>query len=895
MPRRAVTRRTSTTLAAGLTAVGLAVSGIAGAGAASAAPATAPGDIASAAAAGDYASLVNPFVGTEDEGNAYPGATLPFGMVQLSPDNTNTYGSTSYSNEAGQVWGFSHRHVNSAGCPAAGEVLVTPSTASDPITDRQFIPITPGTESAEAGYYTATLDSGVTAELTATERTGVHRYTFPATTTANLSFNVGQTLRDAGASSIAWVDDHTLEGWVDNGGFCGGTDRKERVFFSATFDRPAAVQETWQGGTVQPALSSEVASGSNGAVAVFDTTADQTVEVEVGVSFVDVDGARANRVAELGAEGTPFDDVRAFAHEAWNEQLSVAQVEASADAQRIFYTQLYKSLLSPTIGSDVDGRYRGQDGQIHTADGWTYHQTFSLWDTYRTQAALHALLVPDTAEDIVRSMLQQRVEGGWLPRWSLGSIETNIMAGDPVSAWLAENFAYGTVPADISDELWGYLVENATTAPPEGGLGNGRLSAEYYLANGHIPYYSENDPGLGQQYEEYRHGGSATMEFSVSDAAIGAAATRLGKPEAAEFLQRGRNWQNLWNPAVELSGGFTGIVNAVRPDGSFVPVDENAQVQESGFHEGTQWQYQWMAGQDFSGLQEKMGGTEGFLDRLDYYFDLPALQAQPGVSPEHWAAGGSDYYSSIGYNPGNEPTIMNPWLYSSAGEPWKVNDVLAANLNRFPDTPGGGVGNDDLGTMSSWYVFATLGFEPIVPGSGILAFNAPRVQAATVRVGDSTLTISAPGATESTPSYIRSLSVDGVDHTATWADVDQLADGGSLVFGLTSDAAAAPTLTWGTAVADRLPSVADPASGWVPGVSPGADPGDGGADPGTPGTPGGGAGAAPAAPADGTAGGQLAATGAEPVLPLQLAALALLLGGAAVVARVLLRRRPARR
>ncbi|SIP95423.1 alpha-1,2-mannosidase, putative [Cellulosimicrobium aquatile] len=764
-----------------------------------------------AAASDDLTLEVNPFVGTESEGNAYPGATVPFGMVQLSPDNTNSYASTSYSTNAGRVWGFSHRHVNSAGCPAAGELLVTPDTSTTPRTSRSFIAIKDqkSTERASAGFYEVTLANDVRAELTATTRVGAHRYTFPASTTSHLSFNVGQTLRDAGASSVTWVDDRTLEGWVDNGGFCGGTPDKQRYFFSATFDRPVASSGTW--GTdaryVAGSTTSEVAGGNNGAVAVFDTTTDRDVEVSVGVSFVSVDGARANREAEATDEGgqVAFDTVREEARDAWNAELGRAAIDASPDQRRIFYTQLYKTLLSPTIGSDVDGRYRGMDLEVHQADGWDYYQNFSLWDTYRTQATLHALLLPERAQDIVRSMYQHRVEGGWLPRWSLGALETNIMAGDPVTPWLAENFALGTVPDDIADELWDYLVENATTTPPDDVASVGRRSTEFYAEHGHVPFYPENEGGLGGQFEEYRHGGSATLELALADASLGAAAERTGREGSQAFLDKGRNWRNLWNPDVQLSGGFQGMVNAKRPTGDFVTLPELTDVTRSGFHEGVPWQYQWMVPQDVTGLQEVMGGEGGFVERLDYYFDQPALAANPGVSPSTWAKGGSSYYTTIRYNPGNEPTIMNAWLYGYVGQPWKTNDVLAANLNRFPDTPGGGVGNDDLGTLAAWYVMASLGFEPVMPGSGILALNAPKVQAATLTTdAGATLRIDAAGANEKLPSYVAGLEVDGVAHTAAWLDVAALQDGGTLDFDLSDTSAG---LTWGTAAADRIPSV----------------------------------------------------------------------------------------
>ena len=796
-----------------------------------AAPAAAPG---AAVADGDYASLVNPFVGTESEGNAYPGATVPFGMVQLSPDNTNTYSSTSYSKDAKRVWGFSHQHINSAGCPAAGEVLVTPTTSAVPATTRAFIGLSDPdtTEKASAGYYTALLDNQVTAELTATTHVGEHRYTFPSGTPGNISFNVGETLNTAAESSVTWVDSSTLEGYVYSGGFCGGTSTTP-FFFSAHFDRPAQSFGTWgtDGAFVAGSTGSTVTSGANGAAATFDTTTDSTVEVSVGVSFVDTEGARANRIAETetgadadaGTTGTTgtnaaaaptqdtFDTIRARATDAWNTQLGRFDVTTkTADQLRVFYTQLYKSVISPTIGSDVDGRYRGMDQQVHTADGWIYYQRFSLWDTYRTLATLHALFEHDRATDIVRSMYQARVEGGWLPRWSLGSIETNVMAGDPVTPWLSENFALGTVPDDIRDQLWDYLIENATTTPPADVASLGRRSADYYLANGHVPYYPENGGGLGGQYEEYRHGGSATMEFALADASIGAAAQRTGRTaDASTFLARGTNWQRLWNPDVQLSGGFTGIVNAVDPQGAFVSAPELAPVQESGFHEGTPWNYQWMAPQDVTGLTEKMGGRDAFLTRLDYYFDMPALKANPGVSPAHWASGGSDYYSSIGYNPGNEPMLGDAWLYSYVGEPAKTNDVLAANLNRFPDSPGGGVGNDDLGTLSSWYVLASLGMEPVQPGSGIMALNAPRVTSAAIALDNgSTVSIQAPDATGDAPAYVSGVTVDGQEHTKTWLDASDLQDGATVVFSLASDATG---LTWGTAQKDWIPSVSDPA------------------------------------------------------------------------------------
>ena len=417
-------------------------------------------------------SLVNPFIGTQDSGNTFPGATVPFGMVQLSPDNG---GKAGYDHDNTRIDGFSHTHLSGVGCGALGEVRVMPTTgavaSSDP---RSFgSHYAHDTETARPGYYAVDLTKyGVRTELSATTRTGWHRYSFPPTARANVLFDVGRANMPVRSSSIQVIGDRTLEGSVQAGGFCGSSDR-HRVYFSARFDRPFAHTGTWRGGRLAPGgRQSAAGAGPNGAWVRFDTTAGRSVGLQVGISYASLGGARRNLAAE--ADGKSFDEVAGQASGRWASMLDRAKVAGgSPDGRVAFTTALYHAFLHPNVIGDVDGAYPAMDGKVRVATDHTPMGNLSLWDTFRTQNQLLELLAPEVSRDVALSILADTRAGSWLPRWSLAGSETNVMTGDSVTPFLVENWSAGLL-AGHEQEAYRALRANALRRPPARSPANGR-------------------------------------------------------------------------------------------------------------------------------------------------------------------------------------------------------------------------------------------------------------------------------------------------------------------------------------------------------------------------------------------------------------------------------------
>ncbi|MEU4222579.1 GH92 family glycosyl hydrolase, partial [Actinoplanes sp. NPDC026623] len=376
------------------------------------------------------ADLVRPFVGTQNFGNTFPGASAPFGMVQVSPD---TGGQGGYDYQQTSIYGFSQTHLSGVGCGVAGELPIMPTTGAVSSVDPEVYRSAYGhaDEQASPGYYRVGLSKyGVNAELTATARTGWQRYTFPATGAANVLFNTGKANQTVFDSEIHVVGDRTVEGRVHAGNFCAGKD-DHTVYFSASFDRPFAAYGTWRGSTRGPGNRDASGTGGNGAWVTFDASADRDVVVKVGLSYTGADGARKNLASETGGS-YDFDATRAALRTAWAQQLDAVRVDGGTEErQSAFYTALYHSLLHPNVAGDIDGRYIGFDDAVHTASGYTPYQNFSLWDTYRPQNQLLELLTPQVARDVALSVVAIGRDGGWLPRWALANSETNIMTGDP--------------------------------------------------------------------------------------------------------------------------------------------------------------------------------------------------------------------------------------------------------------------------------------------------------------------------------------------------------------------------------------------------------------------------------------------------------------------------------
>lgn len=767
---------------------------------ADAAPATAPNPATS-----DLTGLVNPYIGTENFGNTFPGASAPFGMVQVSPD---TGGQGGYDYKQSSIYGFSQTHLSGVGCGVEGELPIMPTTgAVSTVVPREYASAySHADEQATPGYYRVGLSRyGLRAELIATDRTGWQRYTFPAGQQQNVLFNTGQANMTVIDSTVHVVGDHTVEGLVHDGGFCAGHD-EHTVYFSASFDRPISSFGSWTGAALRPGVrDAATTGGANGAWVSFapgQTPADRTVVVKVGLSYTGVAGARGNLAEETGT-GFDFDATRAASNRRWNDTLHLAAVDGGThDRQVAYYTALYHASLHPNLAGDVDGRYQGFDHKVHAATDYTPRQNFSLWDTYRPQNQLLELLQPSVARDDDLSLLAIGREGGWLPRWALANSETNIMTGDPVTPTLVEAWSKGFL-AGHEAEAYALLKKNATSLPPADSQYNGRSGVDYYKRLGYIPVgltVGTDCPSHGGD-NDCAHPASATLEYSAADAALSLMARKLGHGgDARMFAQRGRWYRNLWDSSI-------GQFRPRNPDGTWLaPYDPVSGDQ--AFHEGGAYQYQWLVPQDPAGLVSLMGGKAGAQRRLDAFFSYDHLLTDPaGTARTDWISSPYDYYAKSTYNPNNEPDLLAPYVYLWAGAPAKTATVVRAAMTLFTTGPDGMTGNDDLGAMSAWYVFSSLGLYPTMSGSNFFAVSSPQFPAASVRIGahgkaqGGTLRITAPGVTD-TARYITAARVNGRASSHSWVSWNDIRHGGSLAYTVSATAG-----HWATGPKDAPPSV----------------------------------------------------------------------------------------
>ncbi|MFI6335859.1 GH92 family glycosyl hydrolase [Streptomyces sp. NPDC050535] len=736
--------------------------------------------------AGRLTDLVNPFIGTENEGNTYPGAAVPFGMVQLSPDTGHN---TGYDYSQNHVRGFSLVHLSGVGCGLGGDLPVLPTTGDVTQTDyaQYAAEFSHDDEQANPGYYKVGLKTGIDAELTATARTGVQRYTFPATDKANVLLNAGQSLHRTISTKVEILDNRTVRTAITGSGFCQDT-KPYTVYTITRFDRPFTTYGTWDGTTV----TSGSASGRDGAYVRFDTTRDRTVEATTALSYVDARGAAVNLRSEGGRS---FDAIRGAAHRAWEDRLDDVRARGGSDTlRRTFYSSLYRSFLAPNIGSDADGRYTGWDQKIHRARGFTYYQNWSLWDTYRTQSQLLSLLAPREARDMAISVIRIDEESGWLPKWGYGTVETNIMTGDPVTPFLTNAYQQGLLKG-YEERAYRALKKNADGVPPADSPAVGREANREYLADGYAPYIAGR-PHVKPGDSDYDHGASATLEYALSDAMLGAMAGDLGHAaDAARYAARAQNYREIYDSS-------TGFFRARDASGAFTgPADP---ALSEGFHEGTSWQYQWLVPQDLPGMVDLIGGRQAANDRLDSFFAYGKLVEDPArTAREVWVNGPYEYYNADKYNPQNEPDLIAPYTYLSTGQPWKTTDVVHAALTLFTDAPTGMTGNDDLGTMSAWNVLSSIGIFPVQPGYDTWGLSTPVFERVDLTLDRryyprGTLTVTAPGTSEE-DRYIQSARVDGSSYGRTYLTTDALRRLSSLAFTVGSEPSG-----WGTS-ADAAP------------------------------------------------------------------------------------------
>ncbi|MGW1325395.1 GH92 family glycosyl hydrolase [Streptomyces antibioticus] len=790
-----------------------------------AAPAAPPGLV------DDPAAYVDPLIGTKNGGNVFPGAVTPFGMFSFSPENTRgdatrTAAPGGYHYDATRIRGFSLTHMSGTGCaggsgdipffPYAGEVSSSPaSDTKDAVYASDF---SHADEKAEPGHYKVGLASGVTADLTATARTGSARFTYPEGKPASLLIRTANSEVGSTDSTVT-IDPatRTVSGSVTSGNFCGYLDPEGRrsyytLHFTARFDRAFKATGTWQDDKLTP--GSTRASGGTGGFAnggrpvagkgaggyVEFAPGSGPVNVKVGISYVSQAGAAANLAAENPSHRT-FDQIKDAARRAWRDRLDAVRVGGGTDAERTtFYTALYHALLHPNVISDADRRYRGSDDKVHTVPRGHRAQygTFSGWDVYRNQVQLLTLLDPRTGSDIAQSLYElARQNGGIWDRWLHGAGGTHVMNGDPSAPALAGIHAFGGTDFDLRGALDSLL--KAATVPTEKDLSPAgkpvlsvgqRPSLDKYLKLHYMPSVSNAWGGAAE-----------TLEMSGADFALSQLAAAAGKKKTADdFARRSQWWQNNFNIAADPGGGY--IANR-KADGSwvtgFTPATGN------GFVEGTAAQYTWMVQHNPAGLFAAMGGRDQAVARLDAFFH---------DADGDWAFTGSGGDKS---EMDNEPSINVPYLYAYAGAPHKTQETVRAAMTRLWSTaPGGIPGNDDLGAMSAWYVFSALGMYPQVPSRAELVLASPLFPRVEIdRPDGNDISVRAPGAAADAP-YVHSLKVNGRTSDRPWLPASFVRDGGRVDFTLSGT----PDRTWGTDPADAPPSFRTGEQPYQVGVGP---------------------------------------------------------------------------
>lgn len=642
----------------------------------------------------DCSKLVNPFVGTDFTGNTYPGAQLPFGMVQLSPDN----GLPGWDRISGYFYpdstiaGFSHTHLSGTGAGDLYDISFMPVTlpyreAESPL--GIYSKFSHSSESASAGYYKVLLsDYNIKVELTATERCGIQKYTFPKSDAAvflNLrkAMNWDFTLDNC----VRVLDDRTIEGYR----FSRGWSPDQKVYFRTRFSKPFksysidSLPVTDEGKRIGTSI-----------IARFDFDTDEGEEVTVitALSGVSMEGAGKNMAAEAPTDD--FDYYRKNAAEVWNRALGKIQIKSDDKvAKRVFYTALYHSMLAPTLYCDVNGDYRGADKKIHHA-AWKNYSTFSLWDTYRASHPLFTCLCPQRVNDMVHSFLAFYHQHGRLPVWNFYGCETNMMIG------------YHSVPVIVDAFLKGigdFDAKEALKACVAAANSKDFRQMSAYIQHGYVPYNSIKE-GEGENWSM-----SKTLEYAFDDYCIAVMAEHLGETEIArEFYKRAQNYQKIYNPA-------TSFFQPKDSEGTFLPNfspdDYSAYICESNA-----WQYMFSVQHDMEGLIKLLGGKERTIEKLDSLFTY---------HPEDRSKLPLFSTGMIGqYVHGNEPDHHVPYLYNKVGQPWKTQYYARKIMEEFyKDSPDGLCGNEDCGQMSAWYVWSAMGLYPVNPVSGQYEIGAP--------------------------------------------------------------------------------------------------------------------------------------------------------------------------
>ena len=706
----------------------------------------------------DYTKYVNPFIGTGGHGHTFPGATVPFGMVQLSPDTRidNWDGSSGYHYSDRDLMGFSHTHLNGTGIPDYCDILLMPTVgkvnfvkfsgtnnSSAEIVNNYKSTFSHQNEKAEPGYYSVKIDNGVFAELTATKRVGFHRYTFPKTNEANIVLDL--KWRDKILDSqIKVVGKNRVEGYRRSSSWA----KDQVVYFVAEFSKPFKYYGMFDGTSEMRIDSGQAMEGKElRSNFQFETKEGEQILVKVGISAVDIEGARKNLKAEI--PDWNFDKVRQNAKAEWNKELSRIEVTDDNETNLTnFYTALYHTKIQPNVFQDVDGRYRGLDKKIHNAAKDTHYTIFSLWDTFRAAHPLYTIIDERRTIDFINTFIRQYEQGGRLPVWELAGNETDTMIGYHAVSVIADAMAKG---------LKGFDYEKAFAAAKHSAQLD-HFGLEAYKKRGYI------------SMEDEQESVSKTLEYAYDDWCIAQMAKILDKKaDYQNFTTRARSFENLFDSE-------TGFMRP-KQNGGFIKAFEPQEV-TFNFTEGNSWVYSFFVPQDVSRLIELQGGRDKFVTKLDELFNTQVKlsgREQPDIT------------GLIGqYAHGNEPSHHITYLYNYAGEPWKTQKIVRKIMDEFyHPAPDGLIGNEDCGQMSAWYILSASGFYPVVPGSGNYDFGTPLFKEVKYHLENGkTFTVKAPNVSK-TNIYVKSIKLNGAAYNKTFFNHSTIKNGGVLEFEMT--------------------------------------------------------------------------------------------------------------
>src|SRR5665648_71560 len=697
----------------------------------------------------DYARYVNPFIGTADNGHTFPGAALPFGMIQAGPETGRTEWKycSGYNYADSTMVGFAHDHLNGTGCPDLGDILLMPFSGN-PVRDQYVSHFSKKSEKALPGYYSVTLsDFSVDVQITATGHSAFHKYTFK---TGNAFVLVDLQSGIVGdekslSSHVIIADDkiddefslsghHQLKAWVTR-----------ELFYVIEFDKPFKIVRE---------LKALQGNKAKRLILSFNLKPGESVQSKVALSTVSVSGARANMKMEN--PGWNFDQIRQKVYTEWNTLLAGVKIEGTTDQKESFYTSLYHLYLQPSNIADTDGQYRGANDSVYTSKSRKYYSTFSLWDTYRAAHPLYTILVPGRVDEMIGSMIDHYEVAGILPIWALWGKENYCMIANHAIPVIVDAYLKGFRGFDVTKAY--KAIKASSTKSHE------KSNWEVYDRYGYLPFDSVKEASV-----------SRTIEMCYDDYCVAQMAKKLGEmTDYKFFIHRAQFYKNLFDPRTKFMRGKDSHGNWRAPF-------DLLQISHAGtaggdYTEGNAWQYTWQVQHDVDGLSKLMGGNAAFIQKLDSLFKLESVVKGAGFT--------ADVSGLIGqYAQGNEPCHHVAYLFTLVGQGWRTQELVREINDKFYiNKPDGLCGNDDCGQMSAWYIFTSMGFYPVNPVSGQYVFGAPQFPKITISLPSSkTFTIVAKNLSKDN-KYVQSILLNHKPYNKLYIEHGDIMGGGILEY-----------------------------------------------------------------------------------------------------------------